>query len=57
MFLALLNASALIEIHSEAGLRPKDVNETTEEGLEEYAKACRKASDLIVEMASKYKTR
>ncbi len=53
--LALDNAAEMIRGHVETGLFPEDVNEKDEEGLEGYAKACDRASKLILTLSKKYK--
>lgn len=46
--LALENAAEFIRGHVEAGLSPEDVDEVNEKGLEEYRKACIRASKKIL---------
>lgn len=53
--MSLDNASEFIRQHVESGLEPEDINESDEEGLESYKKACYRASKLIDTLSKKYK--
>ena len=52
---ALHNAAEFIRSHVEqGGIDPEDVDETTENGLLEYNKACHRAARLIESVARRY---
>ncbi len=52
---ALTTASSFIQTFLETGCDPEGCGEESEEGLEEYGKACERAAKLILTLAKKYK--
>lgn len=53
--LALLNAAEMIRGHVEwGGIFAEDIGEVDEDGVQEYAKACERASKLIETLANRY---
>jgi len=57
LYNALTTAAQMIEEHIDGGLEPDDVGEIDEDGLEEYNKACFKASKMIMGLSKKYETK
>lgn len=55
--LALLNAAEMIRSHVEwGGIFAEDINEEDEDGIQQYAKACERASKMIEKLANRYIT-